>query len=386
MELLTKYALDGYINSSSELTIDFICGIHKNIYYWLDKVKVKTTGWEEEYMIPGQFKTKPNGISRLDTPGTYLVCTRPEEVENELQKLLSTLQEWDEYIYKKIIQFFLTFTEIHPFPDDNGKIGLMLVDLILIKNGVFPFFMSSFKQGNERRFYEMVQEYSHGAEKNMIPFYVMVAESYSHLYEQKQMADFYKESPELFIDFLRNTNEKEVLFEKILLLLNSKYSKKSPLVISDIWAGSGIAAKSIIQYMRSSKKEFQYNYLEPSKALIEHFWDSFDCSNIIFYEGSIEDVTLPKSDFIIMSHVLQYINNPEQILRKVISNLNPWWTFLIVQPSMESQETFMKDKIGIWYSMNISKVFPILQKIEESFSFECVESNIYNIQDMQILN
>ncbi len=185
MELLTKHMMDGYINSSIGLTIDFICGIHKNIYYWLDKVKVKTTGWEEDYMIPGQFKTKPNGISRLDTPWVYLACTLPENVESELRKLISSLEEWTGYIYKKVIQFFLTFTEIHPFPDDNGKIWLMLVDLILIKNGIYPFFMSSFKQGNERRFYEMVQEYSHWSEKSMTPFYIMIAESYAHLLEQK---------------------------------------------------------------------------------------------------------------------------------------------------------------------------------------------------------
>ena len=45
--------------------------------------------------------------------------------------------------------------------------------------------MSSFKQGNERRFYEMVQEYSHWSEKSMTPFYIMIAESYAHLLEQK---------------------------------------------------------------------------------------------------------------------------------------------------------------------------------------------------------
>ena len=187
MEILTKHAMDGYINNPEGLTIDFIRGIHKNIYGGLTKIRVKATGWEEEYMVPGEFKTKPNGISRLDTPGVYLACTPPEKVVEELQRLLLSLHEWNGYIYKKIIQFFLTFTEIHPFPDDNGKIGLMLVDLILIKNDLYPFFMSSFKWTHGRRFYGMIQEYSHGAEKDMIPFYLMIGESYAHICEEKGM-------------------------------------------------------------------------------------------------------------------------------------------------------------------------------------------------------
>ncbi|PJC56638.1 hypothetical protein CO024_01925 [Candidatus Gracilibacteria bacterium CG_4_9_14_0_2_um_filter_38_7] len=190
MEILTKYVMDEYINNPDGLTIECIRGIHKNIYGGLTKIKVKTTGGEEEYMTPGEFKTKPNGISRLDNPGTYLFCTPPEKVVEELQKLLSSLHEGNENIYKKVIQLFLTFTEIHPFPDDNGKIGMMLADLILIKNDIYPFFMSSFKLANKQRFYEMIQEYSHGSEKDMVPFYAMIAESYASLYEQKGMADF----------------------------------------------------------------------------------------------------------------------------------------------------------------------------------------------------
>lgn len=190
MEILTKHAMDGYINNPNGLTTDFIRGIHKNIYGGLTKIQVKTTLWEEEYMTPGEFKTKPNGISRLDTPWTYLACTPPEKVVEELQKLLSSLHEWNGYVYKKIIQFFLTFTEIHPFPDDNGKIGLILVDLILIKNDIYPFFMSSFKWAHARRFYEMIQEYSHGSKKDMIPFYIMIGESYAHICEEKWMTDF----------------------------------------------------------------------------------------------------------------------------------------------------------------------------------------------------
>lgn len=190
MEILTKYAMDGYINNPTGLTTDFIRGIHKNIYGGLTRIKVKTTLWEGEYMTPGEFKTKQNGISRLDTPGVYLACTPPEKVVEELQKLLSFLHEWNGYIYKKVIQFFLTFTEIHPFPDDNGKIGLILADLILIKNDLYPFFISSFKRTNKKRFYEMIQEYSHGPEKDMIPFYIMIGESYAHICEEKWMTDF----------------------------------------------------------------------------------------------------------------------------------------------------------------------------------------------------
>lgn len=386
MDIMTKHSMDEYINNPNGLTVEYIRGIHRNIYHGTNRVPLKTTDGWTEYAIPGEFKTKQNVIPRMNAGEEHFMCVAPEKVEWALQVLLASLHNPGEDIYIKVIRFFLTFTEIHPFPDDNGKIWMMLVDLILIKHGIYPFFMTWFKSRHKWRFYEMLQTYSHGTEKDLTPFFTMMEESYRYLYEQKRIADFYTESPEFFIDFLKNTDEKKVLFEKILPLLNSLYSKKAPLVISDIWAGSGIVAKSVIQYMRGSKKEFQYNYLEPSKALIEHFWDGFDCSNIVFYEGSIENATLPGSGLIIMSHVLQYIHNPEQVLQKVISSLNPGGRLLIVQPSLESQETFMKDKIGIQYSASISRIFPILQKMEESFSYERVESNIYNMQDIHTLN
>lgn len=262
----------------------------------------------------------------------------------------------------------------------------MLVDLILIKNDLYPFFMSSFKWAHARRFYEMIQEYSHGAEKDMIPFYTMIGESYANLYEQKYMADFYKNSPEFFIDFLKNTDEKKILSEKVIHFLETKYSKTSHLVISDIWAGSGIVAKEIIQYLRGAKKEFQYNYIEPAHSLIEHFAHDFDCSGIVFYEGNIENITIPKSDFIITSHVLQYIDNLEWVLWKILTALNSWGTLLIIQPNIESQEMILKEKIETHYGANIGRIFPILQRIKESFSYEQVETNIYHMQDMQDLN
>ncbi len=46
----------------------------------------------------------------------------------------------------------------------------------------------------------------------------------------------------------------------------------------------------------------------------------------------------------------------------------------------------LKEKIGIRYSTSIERTFPILQKIQESFSYERVESSIYHMEDIQNLN
>ncbi|MDD5197469.1 MAG: Fic family protein [Candidatus Gracilibacteria bacterium] len=385
MDIMTKHSMDEYINNQKGLTIDYIREIHKNIYQGLTRVAVKTTGGEPEYVIPGEFKTKQNVIPRMNAGEEHFMCMAPEKVEGALQVLLTSLYDGNEDIYTKVIRFFLTFTEIHPFPDDNGKIGLMLVDLILIKHGIYPFFMTWFKSRNKWRFYEMLQEYSHGTAKNLAPFYTMIEESYAYLYEQKRMEDFYKEGPEFFTDFLKNTDEKKVLSEKITHFLKTKYPKTS-LIISDIGAGNGIIAKDIIQYVRSTHRPFQYNYLEPSHTLIEHFAQDFDCKGVVFYEGNIEYATLPKSDFIILSHVLQYIEDIEGVLTKLLTTLTPGGTLLIVQPSIESKEMLLKEKIGIRYSTSIERTFPILQKIQESFSYERVESSIYHMEDIQNLN
>lgn len=46
----------------------------------------------------------------------------------------------------------------------------------------------------------------------------------------------------------------------------------------------------------------------------------------------------------------------------------------------------LKEKIGTNYSANIGRIFPILQRIKESFSYEQIETSIYHMQDIQDLN
>ena len=181
MDIMTEYVMKYYIDSRDGMTINFIKWLHKNIYGEIKKVKIKTTGWEEEFMIPWEFKITQNVISRLDKSDVYLMCSAPENVKKEIGELLKYIENSEENIYEKWIKFFLTFTEIHPFPDDNGKIAMMIVDFLLVKNDLYPFFMSSYKERNGRYFYEMIQEYSHGSEKNLTPFYEMILESYSLL-------------------------------------------------------------------------------------------------------------------------------------------------------------------------------------------------------------
>lgn len=181
MDILTEYTIKYYIDNSEEMTINFLKWFHKKIYDSIEKVKVKTTWWEEDYMIPWEFKIKQNWISRLDNPQEYLLCTNPELVKNEISNLLNYINKPDNEIYDKSIKFFLTFTEIHPFPDDNWKIWMIMSDLILIKNDIFPFFMSHYKMRNERKFYEIIHDYSHWKNTSLQPFYAMILESYSLL-------------------------------------------------------------------------------------------------------------------------------------------------------------------------------------------------------------
>ncbi|MCK9272257.1 Fic family protein [Candidatus Gracilibacteria bacterium] len=386
IDIMTEYVMKYYIDNPNNISINFIKGLHKNIYGEIARVKIKTTGGEEEFMTPGEFKTTQNVISRLDKPETYLMCTTPENVKKEISELLKYIENSEINIYERCIKFFLTFTEIHPFPDDNGKIAMMIVDFLLVKNDLYPFFMSSYKNRNERYFYEIIQEYSHGSEKNLDIFYKLIIEGYDFLYKQKLMSSFYKNNYNTFLKFIENTDEKDILSGKIIDFLDSKFENTKSIAISNIGAGSGIVDKSIINYLRKQNKEFSYNYIEPSKNLIETFTENFNCENITFFEGNIENITLPKSDLIIVSHVLQYIDSLNGTINKLLYSLNPGGIILIVQPNIISNEVLFKERIEISYMKNITRIFPILQHIKENIFYEQVNSKIYNIQDVLKLN
>lgn len=89
---------------------------------------IKNTGIQEGY------KTFPNFLLMRETK-----TTPPENVKEEMSKLISWYESEPKlHPLMKAALFHARFEQIHPFEDGNGRVGRMLINIILLNNNYPP--------------------------------------------------------------------------------------------------------------------------------------------------------------------------------------------------------------------------------------------------------
>jgi len=122
---LFDYMLD---NIDKELTKEMIIEMNKIL-------KRNTSDEDNPRYNVGGFKIVPNIIGVVN----IIKTTRPEDVEQEIDKLLIDYKNQEEITLKTIIDFHVRFERIHPFGDGNGRVGRMIMFKECLKNNIMPF-------------------------------------------------------------------------------------------------------------------------------------------------------------------------------------------------------------------------------------------------------
>lgn len=97
----------------------------------------------------GKYKVAPNVIGGLET-------TPPEQVENEMKKLLSWYNSLKKVTLEDIVEFHYQFETIHPFQDGNGRVGRLIAFKECLKNNIVPFYIDD---ENKWLYYRGLKEY-----------------------------------------------------------------------------------------------------------------------------------------------------------------------------------------------------------------------------------
>ena len=110
--------------------------LSKEMMIQMNKIlKRNTTDEENPRYNVGGFKVIPNKIGLINVINT----TNPENVEEELDKLLKWYYELNSINLESIIEFHYRFETIHPFGDGNGRVGRMIMFKECLKNNIMPF-------------------------------------------------------------------------------------------------------------------------------------------------------------------------------------------------------------------------------------------------------
>jgi Fic family protein len=112
---------------------------------------------------PGQFRWAQNWVGGTRPANAFFVPPPPEEVMGCLGALEKYLHDEPEPtpVLIKAALAHVQFETIHPFLDGNGRLGRLLITLLLIAEGAIrePFlYLSLFFKQNRQRYYELLQQ------------------------------------------------------------------------------------------------------------------------------------------------------------------------------------------------------------------------------------
>ena len=95
-------------------------------------LKTGTNDSKKDWFNVGDYKKFPNEVGGEET------CL-PENVEKEMQKLLTSYNESENKTFEQILEFHRNFESIHPFQDGNGRVGRLILFKECLANNIIPF-------------------------------------------------------------------------------------------------------------------------------------------------------------------------------------------------------------------------------------------------------
>jgi Fic family protein len=112
--------------------------------------------------MPGEFRTSQNWIGGSRPGNAHYVPPPPDRVEEcmaDLERFLND-EPFRTPPLEKTALAHLQFETIHPFLDGNGRVGRLLITLLLWKEGVLTeplLYLSLYLKQNRSRYYELLQ-------------------------------------------------------------------------------------------------------------------------------------------------------------------------------------------------------------------------------------
>jgi len=157
---------------------------------------------------PGAFRTDQNWIGRHGDP-----IERARFIPPSPMILPGALENWERFLQAEdedpILQTAIAhaqFEILHPFKDGNGRIGRMLIPLLLYRRGALSrpmFYMSEYLEAHRAEYYDRLLAITDAADwEGWLTFFVnaLVAQAESNLEKVRAIRDLYEAMRRDFVD------------------------------------------------------------------------------------------------------------------------------------------------------------------------------------------
>lgn len=112
---------------------------------------------------PGEFKTEQNYLADRNRKKILFVPVRPEKLQDGLDTLFGYISNSSDPALIKAALTHIEFEALHPFKDGNGRIGRMLITLMLWQSGTISaphFYISGYLEEKKDEYIDIMRQVS----------------------------------------------------------------------------------------------------------------------------------------------------------------------------------------------------------------------------------
>ncbi len=143
--------------------------LNKDLILFLHKMLI--TGINDD--IAGRFRQAGEFVR----VGTH-IAPAPEHLERMIEQILNEYKKNKNHIVDKIAKFHLDFETVHPFIDGNGRIGRVLINFQLMKEGLPPVIIRDRQKAEYYQTFKVYREKKNNIDSMVDVIYLALTESF----------------------------------------------------------------------------------------------------------------------------------------------------------------------------------------------------------------
>ncbi|MBC6998065.1 Fic/DOC family N-terminal domain-containing protein [Cytophaga sp. FL35] len=184
---------------------------------------------------PGQFKIEQNYLADKIKQKVLFVPISPEKLNDGLEKLFDYINNSDDPILIKTALMHLEFEALHPLQDGNGRIGRMLITLLLWSTKTISephFYISGYMEENKDEYIDTMRNVSENNDwEKWCVFFLNAVEKQAirNLEIAENIKNLYEEMKHIFSDTLSSkwsVNALDYIFANPIFR-NNRFTSKS---------------------------------------------------------------------------------------------------------------------------------------------------------------